>query len=658
MARSTTTPAPTSDYDAAQIRALKGLEPVRMRPGMYIGGTGRTGLHHLIWEIVDNAVDEALAGHCTEIAVTLDEDGVMEVRDNGRGIPVAMHPTEGISTLEVVLTVLHAGGKFGDGGYKVSGGLHGVGASVTNALSEWLEAEVRRDGKVWTARFERGETIQPTREGRALKRGEGTGSTIRWRFDEEIFDADVRYSVSTIEQQLREKSYLVRGLTFRLKVPGKDEQVFHSEDGIAEYVAELNAERKAVHPKVLFFTSDGADDAEIPVDIALQWTEGADERIFAFCNVVPTPDGGTHVTGLRQAITRAINAYAYDTGKLKREKNESLEGRDVFEGLTAAVAVKLGEPQFEGQTKAKLNNAEARTAVSTFAYAALSEWFADKDNAKSAKAILDRALLARDIRLAKSKVSKKLREATSIFADTGLPGKLADCQDVRPVEERECWIVEGDSAAGSMKGARDSTFQAVLPIRGKIKNALQAGSSIWDNKEVEGIITALGGRKDAVGKKVMVSLEPDQLRYGKICIATDADPDGQHICNLIACLLIELVPSIVYAGHLFIARPPLFRVTMDARGERVLYARDDADLKRILARERRQPHALLRFKGLGEMSPDQLRETTMDPETRALSQVTVPDAAAAQEAFNLAMGNRVEPRRRWIEEIGLRTDVG
>lgn len=663
-----TTKPRSDDYSADAIDVLEGLEPVRVRPGMYIGSTGSRGLHHLIWEIVDNAVDEALAGHCTEISVDLSEDGVVTVVDNGRGIPVATHSKSGESALDLVFTKLHAGGKFGGGGYKVSGGLHGVGASVTNALSNWLEAEVRRDGHVWTVRYERGKSVQAVTKGRKLEKKEKTGTTVRWAFDDTIFDADATYSRSVIEQRLREKSYLVRGLKFVLTVPGKARQVFLSRNGIADYIKELNAERDPIHPSVIFFSSEdtpfsreGAVDQaaqQIPVEIALQWTKSADERVYSFANVVPTGDGGTHVTGLRRAITRAMAAFAYEQGKLKKDKGESFEGRDIFEGLTAAVTVKVENPQFEGQTKGKLNNPEAQTAAATYTYAAITSWLADKANQKEAKAILERCLLAREIRLAKGKISKKLRnEATSIFTDTNLPGKLADCQETRPVEEREIFVVEGDSAMGSAKAARDSAFQAVLPIRGKILNVLGTNRNgrAFENAEIEGILTALGGRKDVIGKTIVASLEADMRRYGRIVILTDADVDGAHICTLLLTMFHELMPSLVEEGRILIAKPPLYRINLDSRGETYVYAYTDSERAELIRKHKRSGEDTVRFKGLGEMNADDLRRTTMDPETRVLQRVEVEDAAEAVETINMLMGSRPDARRQWLEDVGLET---
>ncbi len=448
-----------NEYGGEQIKVLKGLEPVRKRPGMYIGSTDQRGLHHLIWEIVDNAVDEALAGHCTEITVEIDDKNVVTVTDNGRGVPTGIHPGEKIPVIDVLFTMLHAGGKFGgeESGYKVSGGLHGVGASVTNALSEWLHVEVRRDNEIWQAQYkDGGKPSKKTQRVGAMKKTDLRGTTVSWFADQIIFKDGIKYDYSTIEQRLREKAFLVRGLKFVLKFQGHEDKIFLSKKGIAEMVEILNREREAIAP-VIFLSSDTYEnedfETDVPVELAMQWTKSSDERIFSYANVVSTTDGGTHVSGLSAAITACLNKFAWDSNKLKKDKKQSFDRRDIFDGLTAAIAVKIEDPQFEGQTKGKLNNPEARTAAQTFVYAALTDWLNDKANQRTAKAILDRCLLSREIRIAKNNASKKIRnQATSIFADSNLPGKLADCLDVRPVEEREIFICEGDSAAGCFSG--------------------------------------------------------------------------------------------------------------------------------------------------------------------------------------------------------------
>ncbi len=637
-------------YGADQIEVLEGLDPVRRRPGMYVGGTNARALHHLVYEVVDNSVDEALAGHCTEITVELAADGAVTVTDDGRGIPVGIQRETGISALELVFTRLHAGGKFGAGGYKVSGGLHGVGASVTNALSERLEVEVRREGGLHRQTYERGLKTSEVERIRALTRGEGTGTTIRFRHDTSIFDRDVRLSPSTIATRLREKAYLVRGLRFRLRTHGPDgvaEQVFESRNGLADYVRELAEERQPSHPHVISIR-DG--DAEIPVEVALQWTAAADDRIYSFCNVVNTVDGGAHVTGLRRALTRAVARAAAESGRLRKEKNESLDPKDVVEGLTAAVSVMLAEPQFEGQTKGRLNNQEAINAVADVVYRGLSEWFAADASKKDAKAVLDRVLLAREIRIARSKVSKKMRNAaTSIFSDSNLPGKLADTLDNPnvPIGERELFIVEGDSAGGIAKGARDVGNQAILPIRGKILNVLGAKNGrAFENSEVDSILVALGGRKDAIGKTVVATLDAADRRYGKVVITADADADGAHIGNLLITVFHELFPTFLAEGRVFLARPPLFRVRI---GGEYRYVADEAELK-SLQRRIKPGSKVTRFKGLGEMNAEHLRETVFAPETRRLLQVTVEDAAHVAETVNLLMGSHAAPRRTWLEE--------
>jgi DNA gyrase subunit B len=623
---------------------------------MYIGSTGERGLHHLVWEVVDNAVDEALAGHCTEIRVEVDADGVVTVTDDGRGIPVGLNRHAGVSALELVFTRLHAGGKFGGGGYKVSGGLHGVGASVTNALSAWLEVEVRRDGHLWRQRYERGVPVTGVERVRPLSGDERTGTTVRWRFDEGIFDRGVHYAPTTLASRLKEKAYLVSGLAFRLAVPGHPEQLFRSERGLADYVRELNEEREAVHPEVVSLRDP---DGEVPTEVALQWTTGSEERVYSFCNVVNTVDGGTHVSGLRRALTRCLNAYAWETGRLKRDKGESLESKDVFEGLTAALSVMLENPQFEGQTKGRLNNGEAAAAVHSATYAAFGEWLAAKEHAPAARAILERCLLGREIRLAKGRISKKLRNAaTSIFSDSNLPGKLADTLDnpAVAVDDRELFIVEGDSAGGSAKAARDASTQAILPIRGKILNVLGAKNGrAFDNAEVDNILVALGGRKDAIGKRVVATLEPSMRRYGKVVITADADADGAHIANLLVTLFHELFPRFLAEGRVFLARPPLFRVALaDAS---YVYVHTERELAATLRRTKRTGDHVTRFKGLGEMNADQLRETVFDPATRRLLQVSMEDAALVADTVNLLMGSQAGARRVWLEEAAADVEV-
>jgi DNA gyrase subunit B len=657
----------TASYTADNFRVLEGLEPVRLRPGMYIGSTTSRGLHHLIWEIVDNAVDEALGGHCRVIVVELLADNVVQVSDDGRGIPVDTHKQTGMSALDIVFLKLHGGGKFGDGGYKVSGGLHGVGAAVTNALSEWLEAEVRRDGHTWTTRYQRGNPVRAVTKGAALSKGAGTGTTVRWRFDAGIFDSDARYSYTTVEARLREKAFLVKGLKFVLRWPGHPEKVFQSQNGLADYVREIdaNGERTPVHPHIVHLSSAEAADPlvaaqPIATEVALQWTAWSGktdeaERAHSFANVISTVDGGAHLEGLKAALTSVLNRFAYECGRLKQDKKESFHPKDIWEGLTAAVSVKLADPQFEGQTKNKLNNSEAKSAVQTFVYAALSEWLRDKTFKKDGDAILERCLEARSSRLARSRADTKRKRG--VFDDSPLPGKLDDCLESRPVEEREIFVVEGDSALGTAGDARDKHFQAVLPIRGKILNVLGASNDrIWKNTEIESILVAMGGRKEAVGKRVVASLGPKDRRYGKIVILTDADTDGAHIANLLLTMLYELFPSLVSEGRIFLARPPLFKINLDAKGERFVYAYDEVERASLVKRHNRKGDDVSRFKGLGEMPWEHLRSTCFDPTTRKLQQVAIEDLNESVETLNLIMGNgpvAASKRKGWLEEVGL-----
>jgi DNA gyrase subunit B len=654
-------------YTAENFRVLEGLEPVRLRPGMYIGSTASRGLHHLIWEIVDNAVDEALAGYCQNIVVELLDDNVVQVTDDGRGIPVDVHRETGLSALDIVFTKLHGGAKFGDGGYKVSGGLHGVGAAVTNALSHWLEAEVRWGGHTWTVRYEKGQPVQRVTKGAALKKGAGTGTTVRWRYDGSIFDQDVRYSYTTVEARLREKAFLVKGLRFVLRWPGHPEKVFVSQNGIADYVRDIDAhgERTPVHQNVVRLASEEAADpqvakAPISVEVALQWTAwngktDEAERVHSFANVIATVDGGTHVEGLRTALTSVLNRYAYECGRLKQDKKESFHPKDIWEGLTAAVSVKLADPQFEGQTKNKLNNSEAKSAVQTFVYAALGEWLRDKRYKKDADAILGRCTEARASRLARGRADTKRKRG--VFDESPLPGKLDDCLDSRPLEEREIFVVEGDSALGTAGDARDKTFQAVLPIRGKILNVLGASNDrIWKNTEIESILIAMGGRKEAIGKRVVASLGAKDRRYAKLVILTDADTDGAHIANLLLTMLYELFPSLVAEGRIFLARPPLFKINLDAKGEKFVYAYDEAERAQLVKRHNRKGEDVSRFKGLGEMPWEHLKSTCFDPATRRLEQVTMEDVTESVDTLNLIMGNgpvAASKRKSWLEEVGL-----
>jgi len=646
-------------YGADQIQALEGLEPVRKRPGMYIGGTDSRGLHHLIWEIVDNSVDEALAGHCTEILVDLRGDDTVSVRDNGRGIPVDINSKTGESAVSMVFELLHAGGKFGDGGYKVSGGLHGVGASVTNALSEWLKVTVRREGKCWRAQWERGKRIVELYEDKKDKFASETGTTVVWKYDDTIFNKGVSYDPSIIERRLRDKSYLVRGVKFILRTEGQKDRVFQSEEGIAEYVRELGQEQEPLHPQPLFFEDQavavqtGAGlDTEIGVEIALQWTKKAGEYLYSFANIVTTPDGGAHVTGLKSALTKAMNNYAYDTGKLKKEgrkEPERFDSKDVFAALVAAVSVKLEDPQFEGQTKGKLNNTEARSAVQAMTYNTFTAWLEEKKNAKIAKEILERCLHARRVRLAQGKVSKNYNP-NSIWADSGQSSKLSDCQATTPVEDRELFVVEGDSAGGTAKEARDPATQAILPLRGKPINVLTASNSkVFENKEVQAVINALGARTEELEGEIVVVLPRESRRYAKMVIMADADSDGAHITALVCGMMWRLFPDFVKEGRLFIARPPLFKINLDNRGETFVYAYSEEERGTLVKKNKRSGEDVSRFKGLGEMDGSQLEETVMDPATRQLYQVTLEDLAEVEDTMNLILGNSAARRKEWLE---------
>jgi len=664
--------AVTETYDANSIRKLKGLEAVRMRPGMYVDSTDVFGLHVLSREILDNSVDEAIAGHCDEIVVDLRKDGSLSVKDNGRGIPVAKN-ADGEHAVHLVFEDLHAGGKFGDGGYKVSGGLHGVGASVTNALSEWLTVTVHVGGAEWQARWERGERKQGIKK---VGKSNRTGTTVCFKFDDTIFNPGVNWNPNTIENFLRDRSYLVSGVKFVFRNEGMPERVyFHKTAGVKAYCQELAGEHTPIHKDALYFENDGVEvkdpagkDTEVGVEVALQWTQDASQNVLAFGNIVRNAKGGTHVSGMSAALTRAMNNFAYEQGKLKKDNGkkgpESFKAEDIMAGLTAIVSVKVQNPQFGGQVKHTLNNAEVRTAVQTFLYGALTEWLGEKKNAATAGAILDRCLHARRIRLLAGKQSKSY-DRSWLNQDASQSAKLADCQGqgVEP-DERELFIVEGDSAGGTAKDARNNTFQAILPLRGKPINVFEklekkrggsgkkesAEDKVFENKEVIAIINAMGARIEPVDDERVVVLSPENRRYGKLVVLADADSDGAHIAALMIGMMWKFFPDFVKEGRLFIARPPLYRVKMDARGDEIVFAYTEEEKEAAIKKSKRTgDDVVTRFKGLGEMGAPELEQTVMAPDTRQLYQVRIEDLTDAEGAFNLILSDKAAPRKQWLE---------
>ncbi|HEX7268277.1 MAG TPA: DNA topoisomerase (ATP-hydrolyzing) subunit B [Streptosporangiaceae bacterium] len=631
-------------YDARSITVLEGLEAVRKRPSMYIGSTGERGLHHLVYEVVDNAVDEALAGFCDRIEVTLLADGGVRVADDGRGIPVDDHPVEKRPALEVVLTTLHAGGKFDGKSYAVSGGLHGVGVSVVNALSTRLEVEVRRDGYVWQQAYELGDPAT------ALTRGEATtetGTTITFWPDEAIFES-TEWSFETLSRRLQEMAFLSRGLEITLTdlrpahINGEPRVVRYQYDGgIADFVRYLNGTKEPVHASVIEFGEEGRG---IAVEIAMQWNASYAESVYTFANTINTAEGGTHEEGFRAALTTIVNRYAREQ-KLLRDRDENLTGEDVREGLAAIVSVKLANPQFEGQTKTKLGNTEAKSFVQKACNDHLRDWF-DR-NPGEAKDIITKSTQAARARIAARQARELTRKGLS--GSSGLPGKLADCQSGDPAE-CELYVVEGDSAGGSAKGGRDPRFQAILPIRGKILNVEKARiDRVLKNNEVQAMITALGtGIHD--------DFDITKLRYHKIILMADADVDGQHIRTLLLTLLFRFMKPLIEAGHVYLAQPPLYKIKWDGRGVRPGYAYSDRERDALIeagiAAGRRDPRprdGVQRFKGLGEMNARELWDTTMNPANRVLLQVTLDDAAQADELFSVLMGEDVEARRAFIQ---------
>ena len=635
-------------YDASSITVLEGLEAVRKRPGMYIGSTGERGLHHLVYEIVDNAVDEALAGYCTEIQVTLMADGSLRVVDNGRGIPVDIHPIEKKPALEVVLTVLHAGGKFGDGGYSVSGGLHGVGSSVVNALSTNLSAKVKRDGFIWTQEYKLGVPTAPVKKGEATTE---TGTTIQFWPSEEIFET-TDFSFEVLSTRFREMAFLNRGLILSLTdlraghVDEKGEQLtvrYQYQGGITDFVKHLNSTRGELHKSVIALEAEDKK-ARLSLEVSMQWNNGFSESVYTFANTIHTHEGGTHEEGFRTALTSVVNKFAEEQG-LIRKKEDRLTGDDVREGLTAIVSIKLGEPQFEGQTKTKLGNTEAKSFTQKVVNEHLTAWF--EQNPQEGKDIIRKSIDAASARVAARKARDLARNRKGLLEGRGMPGKLADCQWTDP-SKCELYIVEGDSAGGSTKGGRDSRNQAVLPIRGKILNEEKARiDRVLQNNEVQALITALG-------TGVHDDFDIAKLRYHKIILMADADVDGQHIRTLLLTLLFRFMRPLIENGFVYLAQPPLYKLKWGGK-DPVEYAFSDRErdgmIKIGLDAGKRLPKddGIQRFKGLGEMPAKELWDTTMDPEHRVLIQVTLDDAAAADNLFSVLMGEDVEQRRAFIQ---------
>ncbi|MDI6827524.1 MAG: DNA topoisomerase subunit B [Armatimonadota bacterium] len=647
-----------NNYDADQITVLKGLEAVRMRPAMYIGSTGPRGLHHLFIEVVDNSIDEALAGRCDRIDVTLHADKSISVRDNGQGIPVDIHSEMGVSGVEVAMTMLHAGAKFNSGAYKVSGGLHGVGVSAVNALSEWCYVEVRQKGGIWRQDYRRGVPTGPLRK---IGKTKETGTYTRWLADHEIF-GKIEYNPEILTQRLRELAYLNKQvkITFTIEETGET-QVFHYKTGIAAFVEHLNRNKDPIH-KVIYFARQRED---IDVEIALQYNEGYHEEILTFANNINTAEGGVHLSGFKTALTRVINSYARKIGALK-EKDNNFTGDDVREGLTAVISVKLLHPQFEGQTKTKLGNSEVEGIVNSIVGEGLSEFL--EENPAVGKKIVEKALTACRAREAARKAADLVKRQSAL-ENSSLPGKLADCSERDP-SKCEIYLVEGDSAGGSAKQGRDRRYQAVLPLRGKILNVEKARlDKALENEEIRALITALGtgiargtstedenyeqnggeeSENNGNGKENGLGCDLRKLRYDRVIIMTDADVDGDHIRTLLLTFFFRYMRPLIENGHVYIAQPPLYRVSVGK--DQQFYAKTDQDLEEILKNIRgKKDIKVQRFKGLGEMNADQLAETTMNPATRTILQVTMEDAVLADEIFTTLMGDKVEPRREFIE---------
>lgn len=627
--------AHVSSYGAKDIQVLEGLEAVRRRPGMYVGGTDLKALHHLVYEVVDNSIDEALAGVCNRITVTIHPDSSVTVDDNGRGIPVDIHPQKNVSALEVVMTILHAGGKFGGGSYKVSGGLHGVGVSAVNALSEWCEVEVRRDGKVYFQRYDRGRPIEAVKEIGKAKEGV-TGNRTTFRFDKEIFKEEIDYRFETLAQRFREMAFVTRQVEIAL-IDEREDPIrsmhFYFEGGIASFVKYLDRNREVLHD--VFYVEKEVDN--ITIEAAVQYTDAYSESVYSFANTINTIDGGTHLTGFRSAITRVLNDYARRNSLIK-DNDPNFTGDDTREGMTALISIKHPDPQFESQTKVKLMNPEVQTIATQVVAEAFSEFL--EENPTAGKAIIKKCLTSARARDAARKARDLVIRKSALESMT-LPGKLADCSE-RDAERTELYIVEGDSAGGSAKQGRDRHFQAILPLRGKILNTERARlDKILSNKEVKSMISALG---TGIGESFNVK----GLRYNKIVIMTDADVDGSHIRTLLLTFFFRYMPALIDEGHLYIAQPPLYLITY-RKDKRYAYTEDERlkIIKDMGAKEDKV--GLQRYKGLGEMNPDQLWETTMNPDNRTLLMVTIEDAAEADRTFDMLMGDQVPPRKRFIQ---------
>ena len=627
----------SNEYGGDQIQILEGLEAVRKRPGMYIGSTSIRGLHHLVYEIVDNAVDEALAGFCDTIDVSINEDNSITVIDNGRGIPVDINHKSGLPAVQVVFTILHAGGKFGGGGYKVSGGLHGVGASVVNALSEWLEVEICRNGKVYLQRYERGHVMFPLKEIGTCEENH-TGSKVTFKPDATIFEETV-YEFDILKQRLREMAFLTKGLKIILRDKRENQEKvkeFHYEGGIKEFVSYLNKGKTPIYDNILYF--EGTRD-NVYVEVAMQHNDAYNESVFSFVNNINTPEGGTHLAGYRNAITKTFNDYAREN-KLLKESDQNLSGDDIREGLTAIISIKIEDPQFEGQTKQKLGNSEARGAVDSIVSEQLTYYL--EQNPSVAKIILEKSILAQRAREAARKARELTRRKTALEG-MALPGKLADCSDKDP-KNCEIYIVEGDSAGGSAKTARNRNTQAILPLRGKILNVEKARlDKIYGNAEIKAMITAFG-------TGIHNDFDITKLRYHKIIIMTDADVDGAHIATLLLTFIYRFMPELIKQGYVYLAQPPLYKLE---KNKKVWYAYSDEELNKILTEVGRdQNNKIQRYKGLGEMDAEQLWETTMDPEKRILKRVNYdPEMDSEVDVtFNILMGDNVDPRREFIEE--------